>query len=305
MAHDVVVNGVTFPDVDMLEMTSTSGEKVAFYPDAVRYNPQSLTDPQKAQARANIGAVSEAELNEQVGALSDEIGAYSTLTLGIHTDGLIYVFKDGKPIGSGIKLPEGGLPGYVDSAGNIVLEGEYPDGTRVKYVLKDGSLADIGGIELLPGMLDFTDLVPTAIDSTGEIMGGKGYLRDYRITATVGNSYSGTTIAKSAAGFTIVGLMNVGNILTGDVYVYGLEFSGASSDKIVTYDNSTYKCKYAAELLTDGFSDGKVTATKLGDLYYKLSLSFVSSFQNIAISGHTGDSGIEPIVTLNQPIFKE
>lgn len=56
MAQDLIVNGVTYPAVEAMEMTTAAGEKVVFYPDAVRYNAQTLTDEQKAQARENIGA---------------------------------------------------------------------------------------------------------------------------------------------------------------------------------------------------------------------------------------------------------
>lgn len=55
MAENIVVNGVTYNGVDSMEMRNTAGQSVVFYPDAVRFNPQTLTDAQKAQARTNIG----------------------------------------------------------------------------------------------------------------------------------------------------------------------------------------------------------------------------------------------------------
>lgn len=55
MPQDVVINGVTYPAVEALAMVDSSGNTVVYYPDAVRYNEQKLTDAQKAQARANIG----------------------------------------------------------------------------------------------------------------------------------------------------------------------------------------------------------------------------------------------------------
>ena len=56
MAENLVVNGVVYNGVDSISMQNENGEKVPFYPDAVRYNAQTLTEEQKAQARANIGA---------------------------------------------------------------------------------------------------------------------------------------------------------------------------------------------------------------------------------------------------------
>ena len=58
MAENLVVNDVTYPEVEAVDMLNNNGERVAFYQDAVRYNPQTLTDAQKAQARTNMGAAS-------------------------------------------------------------------------------------------------------------------------------------------------------------------------------------------------------------------------------------------------------
>jgi hypothetical protein len=55
MAQDVVVNGTTYPDVETVVMTDKGGNAIPFYPDAVRYSAQTLTEAQKAQARQNIG----------------------------------------------------------------------------------------------------------------------------------------------------------------------------------------------------------------------------------------------------------
>lgn len=56
MSHNLEVNGTTYNGVDSIAMRNTDGEQVFFYPDAVRYNEQTLTEEQKAQARDNIGA---------------------------------------------------------------------------------------------------------------------------------------------------------------------------------------------------------------------------------------------------------
>ena len=75
------------------------------------------------------------------------------ITLGLHTDGLIYLFVDGVPVGNGIALPSGGISGdvvgNVDSANNIVLMGNLSDGTySVKYEMEDGSTVNIGNLVL-------------------------------------------------------------------------------------------------------------------------------------------------------------
>ena len=87
------------------------------------------------------------------------------LALGIHTDGMLYVFVDGQPAGNGIALPEGGISGYVDSANNIIIN-NLPDGSyTVKYEMADGSTIDIGALEVGSSGPAYTNLAdPSSAD---------------------------------------------------------------------------------------------------------------------------------------------
>lgn len=75
MAENIVVNGVTYNGVDSLALFRADGTVVTFYPDAVRYNAQTLTEAQKAQARKNMGAVSEDALFEEATVTREVTGA--------------------------------------------------------------------------------------------------------------------------------------------------------------------------------------------------------------------------------------
>lgn len=57
MAENISVNGVTYNGVDSVEFETPEGKSVGFYPDAVRYTEQTLTDEQRAQAKKNIGVL--------------------------------------------------------------------------------------------------------------------------------------------------------------------------------------------------------------------------------------------------------
>ena len=76
----------------------------------------------------------------------------NSLTLGIHTDGLVYIFKNGQPIGIGVSVSggsEGDVIGYVDENNNIVLTGELEDGIyTIAYEDVDGNRIEIGGLSL-------------------------------------------------------------------------------------------------------------------------------------------------------------
>jgi hypothetical protein len=86
------------------------------------------------------------------------LGDYATksevnsLTLGVHTDGLIYIFKNGKPIGIGVEVgggTSGDIIGTVDENNNIVLTGVLADGTyTIAYENADGKQTSIGGFTL-------------------------------------------------------------------------------------------------------------------------------------------------------------
>lgn len=105
--------------------------------------------------------------SERFEQLSKEIDDYETLTLGYHTDGLLYIFKNNEPMGAGIELIAGSggdVVGYVDSSNNIVLTGKLDEGTyTLKYEKEDGTTVDIGELDLVEKT--FTNLAdPTSSD---------------------------------------------------------------------------------------------------------------------------------------------
>lgn len=83
MAENITVNDVTYPEVAAVNMVNEEGEEVTYYPDAVRYNEQTLTDEQKEQARSNIGAAPQSEvdtLSEEIADLTEEIAFLKAVT---------------------------------------------------------------------------------------------------------------------------------------------------------------------------------------------------------------------------------
>lgn len=69
-------------------------------------------------------------------------------TLGMHTDGLLYLFVGGSPVGNGVELPSGGISGYVDSDNNIIINGLSDGSYTVRYEMEDGGTIDIGALEV-------------------------------------------------------------------------------------------------------------------------------------------------------------
>ena len=94
MADNIVVNETTYNDVEAVSMVNENGDEILYYPDAVRYNAQNLTEAQKAQARENIGAITEKDapvksVNNKTGAVSlnaEDVGARSNTWMPSATD---------------------------------------------------------------------------------------------------------------------------------------------------------------------------------------------------------------------------
>ena len=113
----------------------------------------------------------------------------SSLTLGLHTDGLFYIFIDDEPIGNGISLPKasGDVYGNVDSGNNIVLNGDLADGEYfIKYEMSDGSTIDIGEL-----VLDTTE--PEPVYTNFFVVNGDGYIETGRCSSAGENRTDATT----------------------------------------------------------------------------------------------------------------
>lgn len=106
-------------------------------------------DGKSAYAYAQDGgyAGTEAEFAQKLAA---EHVPLNNITLGIHTDGLVYIFVNGSPVGSGVEMQTSApISGYIDSENNLILKentpGALPDGEYTAgFVMEDGSIVTIG-----------------------------------------------------------------------------------------------------------------------------------------------------------------
>ena len=86
------------------------------------------------------------------------IAQMNNLSLGLHTDGLVYLFNNGAPQGNGIAVIDGevgDIVGNIDSNNNIILYGSLTEGAyTIQYEMEDGSLIDIGLLNVTAGGTD-------------------------------------------------------------------------------------------------------------------------------------------------------
>lgn len=72
-----------------------------------------------------------------------------SVTLGVHTDGLIYLFVNDKPVGAGVDVNNSDVSGNVDSENVITLKGNLADGMyTLNYVDAEGKTMEIGQLKV-------------------------------------------------------------------------------------------------------------------------------------------------------------
>lgn len=145
------------------------------------------------------------DILDDVNALPDWALA-SRLSLGVHVDGLLYVFVDGNPAGTGIELPKGGISGHVDSENNIVING-LPDGSyTVKYEMADGSTINIGDLVLdSRRYYSVTNVLTNCVNSATvtEIVSGESY--EATITPISGYELKSVSVTMGGSPVTVSG----------------------------------------------------------------------------------------------------
>jgi hypothetical protein len=137
-------------------------EDLENYDDSLVREEINSINSQLAQNTKNIESVTSYIENELENELENSVGQ---LTLGVHEDGLLYLFKNGTPQGTGVAMASGeagDIVGNLDSDNNIILMGALPNGTyMLKYENIDGTYINIGDLvvgTIAPPKPTFTNL---------------------------------------------------------------------------------------------------------------------------------------------------
>jgi hypothetical protein len=186
---------------------NASGEEITgtMPTDVVRYGAQPLTEAQKAQARANINALAKADIS-----------------LGIASDGFIYIFVNGTPIGTGIPQGQSGdVFGYVDENNTVVLSGNLADGTySIKYEMDNGKIVDIGNMVLDSNVYySITSNLTNCTNSNSAKTVVEGESYSATITANSGYELKSVTATMGGAAVTVTsGNINIASV-TGNIVI--------------------------------------------------------------------------------------
>lgn len=271
-------------------VTKTSTDEIVAPPEtvgiisAVLYNkPQSLTDAQKAQARANIGAISEVDVPQK----------------GVH----YWTPADQESIVQQV-IAALGTPVYgtVDENKHITLSGHLVDGTyTLSFEDTDGFTAELCALE----KGGITNRLPLAIASDKTpFNGGQGWKTGYRLnstgaeTAMDGMEVTGFIPVQAGD---IVRLQNVGWT------------SGASQTYAWCYDSNFNYLAYKNAASISNVTSDYATLDSSGNLVqFTADASFFQDAKGCAWSEINGkmayfrincaDISENSIITVNQPI---
>lgn len=145
------------------------------------------------------------------------------ITLGVHTDGLLYIFIDGKPTGNGVSMPDkvGDVYGNVDSGNNIVLQGALADGTySVKYEMENGETVNIGNLVLDTNVYySVTKNLSYCSVNNSATSAIKGEPYSATITANEGYELKTVTVTMGGSPVTVTnGVINIASV-TGNIVI--------------------------------------------------------------------------------------
>lgn len=180
--------------------------------------------PQKPTYTAGeVGAASA----EKVAELSEAIEDLKTLGLGVHTDGKVYIYKNGVPFGDGIKIASGGdVVGTLDENNDIVLTGSLSDGTyTLKYENADGTFTEIGNLVINTDTTVYYSVTNNLTycansNSAAQVTEGSAYTATIKANSghelkTVTVTMGGTNITSSAVSGGSISIASV----TGDIVI--------------------------------------------------------------------------------------
>ena len=189
---------------------------------------ETKTDASTKITSHNSDTSAHADIRAQISQLSSDKVDKISLTLGVHTDGLLYIFSNGEPIGTGVEMPDkvGDVYGNVDSNNTITLKGYIPNGTYTfKYELDNGTVVPIGSAELDNNVyyaVSKTLTYCTINNSATKVVEGSKYTATIAansgyalktVTATMNGSSTGVTISGDENSKTITIASVTGNIV--------------------------------------------------------------------------------------------
>lgn len=200
MAENLVINGVTYPDVESLELNTADGKKVLYFEgQPVEVAQETGSDETAVMSQAAVTNALNTLSNEKVDQNQGAENVGKILAVG--TDGNLVL----------VPMPEGGVAGdvvgSVDESNNILLTGDLADGTySIKYEMEDGSIVNIGSL-VVSGItyVTVTNNLTNCTNSNSATQAVKGESYSATITAVSGYELSSVEVTMGGSPVTVSG----------------------------------------------------------------------------------------------------
>ena len=147
------------------------------------------------------------------------------LSLGVHSDGLVYLFVNGTPQGNGLEITaetvEGDVFGYVEDDNTIVLNGNLADGTySIKYEMENGTTVNIGNLVLDSTVYyTVTNTLTNCTNSNSATKVAQGSAYSATITAKSGYELKSVTATMGGSAVSVSnGKINIASV-TGNIVI--------------------------------------------------------------------------------------
>lgn len=209
-----------FTESDKQEIAQKAADMVDI-PDAPVQSVNGKTGAVDLTAE-DVGAAT----GEQFEQLSKTIADYETLGLGVHTDGKLYIYKNGMPYGNGVVIDfAGDVVGTLDDNNDIVLNGNLADGTyTLKYAMADGTYVEIGNLVInndtdTTVYYSVTNNLTYCSNSNSATQVAEGSAYSATITANSGHELKTVTVTMGGNPVTVSGgSIDIANV-TGDIVI--------------------------------------------------------------------------------------
>lgn len=248
------------------------------------------------------------DIRLQVRGLHNDKADKAGLSLGTASDGLIYIFVDGAPVGTGIQQGQSGdVFGYVDENNTVVLTGNLADGTySIKYETEDADgntkTVDIGDL-VLDTNTYYTvtsNLTKCTSSNSAKTVAAGGR---YQTTITANTGYMITSWKVTMGGVDISSAYESGTVtiekVTGDIVIMAYAVQTSYS---VTNNLSNCSTNNSATTVTYGFPYNATITANEGYVLSSVSVTMggvavTATGGVISIASVTGDIVITATAT--------
>ena len=168
------------------------------------------------------------QVQQEIVDLGNDKANKNAITLGKHTDGLIYIFIDGQPKGDGLEINadviEGDVIGVLDEDNNILLSGNLPNGTyTLKWLNEDGTYSDVSSIVIGTIATHTITQNLTKVSSSNSVSSVQSG-ESFTTTFTANDGYELSTVTVTMGGVDITSSVVSGRTITianvtGDVVI--------------------------------------------------------------------------------------